>query len=112
MDVDTAAALRYYRAVRRFCLQAKPMTVGIVFVDVNPGDMRDITKVSQRVYGSRYEAFTVQAAAGLDQITQPLKSTRLALPTAAKVMQLKRECGFETIPAMRRDGEPVWKEYD
>lgn len=111
MDVDTAAAMRFWRLVRRFCAQAKPWTQGIVFIDTTPAERLDITKISQRVYGTRHEALAVQAAAGLDQVNTPLEQTTLAIPTPAKLMQLKREAGFESIAAMRRDGEPTWKGY-
>lgn len=111
MDVDTAAAMRFWRLVRRFCLQAKPWTRGALFIDTAPAERFDLTKISQRVYGTRHEALTIQAAAGLDHITDPLEQTTLVVPSPEKLRQLKREAGFETIPEMRRNGEPTWKAY-
>lgn len=111
MDIDTGAARRYFGLVRRFCAQAKAWTPGVVFIDTTPHDRLDLSKISERIYGSRHEVLTVQAAAGLDQVCQPLAQQRIALPTKEKMLQLKREAGFESIPAFRRDGAPTWKEY-
>lgn len=112
MDVDTAAAMRFWRLVRRFCVQAKAWTPGAMLIHTTPAERLDITKISLRVYGNRHETLAVQAAAGLDQVTMPLEQTTIYVPTPAKLMQLKREAGFESIPAMRRDGAPTWKAYD
>ncbi len=111
MDVDTAAAMRYWRVVRRFCLHAKSFTRGALFIETAPAERLDLTKISQRVYGTRHEALTIQAAAGLDHITDPLEQTMLVVPSPEKLLQLKREAGFETIPELRRGGEPIWKAY-
>jgi len=111
MDQDTAAAARFWRLVRRFCVTAKANTQGVLFIETTPAERLDVTKISQRVYGTRHESLAVQAAAGLDQINQPLEQTLLAIPTPAKLLQLKREAGFESVPNLRRDGEPVWKAY-
>lgn len=111
MDVDTAAAMRFWRLVRRFCVQAKPWTSGALFIDTVPAERLDITKISERVYGNRNETLAIQAAAGLDQITQPLEQTTIVVPTPAKLLQLKREAGFESIDALRLNGEPTWKGY-
>lgn len=111
MDTDNAAAHRFYTAVRRFCQQAKGSTAGALFVDTTLAEQLDVTKLSQRVYGNRDEVLAVMAAAGMDQLTQPMRQQRLVLPTAAKLSQIKRDCGFEARDSLRQDGAPVWKGY-
>lgn len=109
MDADNAAALRFVRMVRKFCASAKPHTQGIVYVDTTPSERWDVSKLSQRIYGTRHEVLAVMAACGMDQLTQPLEQQTVALPTAAKLLQLKREAGFESVPTLRSDGKPTWK---
>lgn len=111
MDNDTAAAKSFYRAVRTLCANAKPATQGVVFVETTPSERLDITKLSQRLYGTRHEVLTVMAAAGMDSMTDPLEQQRIAIPTKEMLMVLKRRVGFESVAELRRDGAPIWADY-
>lgn len=109
MDQDTAASLRFVRLVQQFCAQAKPHTVGALFVETTPAERWDVSKLSYRVYGTRDEVLAVMAACGMDQLTQPLEQQRVVLPNAAKLLQLKREAGFESVHELRHNGKPIWR---
>lgn len=112
LDTDNAAAHRFYSLVRQFCLRARGWTEGAVRVETTPAERMDITKLSQRVYGTRDEVLVVLAAAGMDMLTEPMPQQQIMLPTPGKLLQLKREAGFESAHAQRRDGKPIWKRGD
>lgn len=109
LDRDNAAANRLYRMVRKFCLTAKPWTSGAVRVDTTPAERRDITKLAQRVYNSRFDAIAVMAAAGMDYVTQPLEQQSIILPTPEKLLEIKRTSGCEPNAALRRNLAPIWR---
>lgn len=111
MDNNTTAAKAFYREVRRLCANARPWTSGIVFIDTTPSDRMDISKISERIYGTRHEVLAVMAAAGMNTMNQPLEQQRIAVPTKERLMMLKRQTGFESVPELRRDGEPIWVGY-
>lgn len=108
-DQDNAAARRFYGAVRRFSAGAKINTPGVVFMHVTPSECWDITKLSLRIYGNRHEGLACMAALGIDQSTMLTTQKTGAFPTKEKLMMLKRECGFESDPALRLDRKPLWK---
>lgn len=109
LDQDNAAANRLYRAIRKFCLSAKPWTPGVIRVDTTPAERTDITKLAQRIYSSRFDAIAVMAAAGMDYASQPLEQQSVLLPTPEKLLELKRANGCEPNFSLRRDGAPVWR---
>lgn len=109
MDKDNAAALRFVRMVRQFCARAKVNTAGVLFLETTPSERWDVSKLSQRVYGNRHETLAIMAACGMDQLTQPLEQKLVALPTPAKLLEIKRECGFESVHELRSNGQPIWR---
>jgi len=110
IDQDTRAASAFYRAVRAFAENAKPWDTDVVFYETKPDEAFDLSLVSRRVYGRRDEYLAVMAAAGLDSFDQELTQKRIALPVEAKLTQLKRRTGFESISDLREDFAPVWAE--
>lgn len=111
LDTDNAACKRFYAAVRKFCRTAKNYTPGSIRVDTTPHERLDITKLSQRMYGTRDEVLAVMAACGLDTAYQPLEQQTVVLPTPAMLLQLKRAAGFESTTDLRLDGSPLWSRY-
>ena len=107
IDNNSQAAKNFYKAVRTFAIRTKPWQAG-VFHDVLPDEQRDITLVSQRVYGNRYEFLAVMAAAGINTFDQVVPLGTLVLPTPAQLYYLKRQAGFESIPAQRANFAPTW----
>lgn len=107
MDKDPRAAKSFYRDVRKFAQATKPWQDQITY-ETKPDEVRDLTLVSQRVYGRRDEVLVVMAAAGLDTADQPLTQRRLVLPTEGQLYAMKRRAGFESIGSYREDGAPVW----
>ncbi len=101
LDIDTRAAKDFYRDVRRFAERAQPWHTGVVWYHTKPDERLDPTLVSARVYGRRDEFLAVMAAAGLDTFDQPLTERMVALPSEARLTQIKRATGFESIPALR-----------
>lgn len=111
LDQDNAAARRFYGAVRRFSATAKANTAGILFLQVTPAECWDITKLSQRIYGNRHEGLACMAALGIDQSNLLTEQRTGAFPSAEKLVQIKRDCGYESSPALRADFKPIWR-YD
>jgi hypothetical protein len=110
MDKDTCAAARFYRAVRDFALRAKPWDQSIIWYETKPDEMRDLTLISERVYGNRDECLAIMAAAGLDTVDQPMPQKRIALPAMSRLYEMKRRCGFESQSFYRENGSPVWRD--
>lgn len=110
IDKDTRAAAAFYRAVRKFSVSAKPWATDAVFYEVKPDEEYDPTLISRRVYGRRDEFLAVMAAAGIDQVDQPIKQKRIVLPSEGGLYQIKRRTGFESIADYRENGAPVWGE--
>jgi hypothetical protein len=107
VDFDTQAARRFYGEVRKFAERTKPWQPAI-FYETKPDEVYDVTLVSQRVYGRRDEYLAVMAAAGIDNVDQPLKQKRLVLPTESQLYAIKRQTGFESIADLREGFGPVW----
>ena len=84
---------RFYQAIRKFAAQTKPYETAVRYWTV-PDEAYDLTLVSQRVYGNRHEYLAVMAAAGLDRMDQELTPRTLVLPTASKLKEIKKVCGY------------------
>lgn len=107
IEKNTPAARNFYKAVREFSLRTKGWETA-VFYEVKPDEKFDLTLVSERVYGNRYEFLTVMAAAGLDRFDMPLSQTQLILPTQNQLNRIKRATGFESNPDLRKNFKPTW----
>ncbi|HEY4530137.1 MAG TPA: hypothetical protein VIG97_07395 [Luteimonas sp.] len=101
LDNDTRAAKDFYREIRRFAERAQPWHAGVVWYQTKPDERLDPTLVSARVYGRRDEFLAVMAAAGLDTFDQLLTERMIALPGEARLTQIKRATGFESIAELR-----------
>ncbi len=110
MDKNSQAAAAFYRAVRDFAQKAKTWDTNVIFYETKPDEQYDLSLVSRRVYGTREEFLAVMAAAGLDSFDEPLPQTKLRLPNALALMQIKRNTGFESRGEYRDEGSPVWAE--
>ncbi len=107
IDNNTNAARAFYQAIRTFSERTQPWEIAI-FYETKPDERFDITLVSQRVYGNRFEFLAVMAAAGLDMVDQPLPQKRIVLPTISQLFTIKRKVGFESDPDKRKDFAPTW----
>ncbi len=108
MDKNPRAAAEFFRAVRNFALKANSWDSDAVFYETKPDEKYDLSLVSRRVYGNRDEYLAVMAAAGLDSFDAPLPQKKIALPNALRLMQIKRQTGFESQAGYRDDYAPVW----
>jgi hypothetical protein len=108
IDQDTRAAKSFYRAVRKFSVSAKPWETDAIFYETKPDEEYDPTLISKRAYGRRDEFLAVMAAAGIDQVDQPIRQKRIALPSEGRLYRMKRQTGFESIADYRENGAPVW----
>lgn len=107
-DMSTQAARVFYKLVRDFALNTKTWDSAI-YHDVMPDERLDPTLIAARIYGRRCEFLTVLAAAGVNSVDQPLKQSRLVLPTEGVLLQMKRRAGFESRPEyIKADGSPTW----
>jgi hypothetical protein len=109
MDANTQAARLFFRMVRDFSESARGHEPAL-YHEVTPDEQLDLTLASRRIYGRPDEYLAVMAAAGLDTVDQVLPQTRLVLPTADRLRQMKRDSGFESIADYRIDGVPTWAE--
>lgn len=112
IDKDTTAAAAFWKAVRDYSESAQPWDSNAVFYETKPDEKRDFTLVSQRVYHNRKEFLAVMAAAGIDSVDMELTQKKIVLPSAALLLQIKRETGFESDSDLREDYAPLWKEQD
>ena len=108
MDKNPRAAAEFFRAVRSFSLKANSWDTDVVFYETKPDEKYDLSLVSRRVYGCRDEFLAVMAAAGLNSFDDPLPQKKIALPNALKLMQIKRQTGFESQSGYRDDYAPIW----
>lgn len=108
MDNDPQAAARFYSAVRSWSESASVITTGVIRYETKPDEQYDLSKVSNRVYGRRCEILTIMAAAGINSIDQKLRQQTLILPSEGRLMQIKRNTGFESNPDYRSNGAPTW----
>ena len=109
MDNNPQAARQFYQSVRALCEGATAITEGVVFHQVTPDEQFDMSRLSYRLYGRWDEFLAVMAAAGLDTSDAMIPQGRLAFPTEAKLLELKRAAGFESQPRFRSGGQPTWK---
>ena len=111
MDKDTRAARAFYEAVANFANNAKPWSTNAIFHEIKPDEVWDLTLISQRVYGRRCEYLAVMAATGISQVEELLTQKQIILPDEGTLMQLKRQCNFESESELRTsDGTPTWSE--
>lgn len=103
MSSYTAAA-ELVRRVGAFA-QRQPEWAECIVYQTLPDERRDVTLVSQRVYGNRDEFLTVMAAAGLDSVEQELREQRLVLPTARQLAEIKALAGFKNSRWDRTEAE-------
>lgn len=103
MDIEqnAMACNRFLMLVRDFGCRVKPWHTAIRYF-TKPDEVRDLTKVSQRVYGRRDEYLAIMAAAGLSSMDQPLVEQLLILPTESQLAILKKRAGFENNVDKRR----------
>src|SRR5690606_30044485 len=91
---------RFYRAVREFALTAPVWDPTRLVVETTPEDRWDLTLVSERVYGNRYEYLAVMAAAGLDRLDQELTERELVLPSPERLELIKQACNYQSKPVV------------
>jgi hypothetical protein len=84
---------RLFVSARTFSLTTPPWGTAIRYF-TKPNERRDMTAVSQAVYGRRTETLVVQAAAGLDSPELELSERQLVLPTEAQLRALKLSAGY------------------
>jgi hypothetical protein len=109
VDIQSPAAKSFYKAIRDFALRTRTYEPAIRYF-TKPDERRDLSLVSQRVYGRRDEFVAVMAAAGLDSLEEPLPERLLTLPDEATLRDIKRRTGFESRAAYREEFKPVWAE--
>lgn len=101
IEQNAMACNRFLVLVRDFCVRVKPWHTAIRY-HTKPDEVRDLTKVSQRVYGRREEVLAIMAAAGLSTMDQPLAEQLLILPTESQLQSLKQRAGFENNHSKRQ----------
>jgi hypothetical protein len=107
IDKNTLSANAFYREIQRFASTTKQPTPAYYY-QVKPDERHDLTLVSQRVYGNRYEFLAVMAAANVDRSDAELREQLLVLPLDDELRNIKRRTGFESRPAYREDYQPTW----
>lgn len=107
LDINTSAANAFYREIRKFSDRTKQSDIA-VFYQVKIDETWDPTLVAERVYGNRNEFLVIMAAAGLDRVDKPLTQRLLKLPNEVQLQEIKRRTGFESLPELREDNQPVW----
>lgn len=88
--VETA---RYFQAIRQFATTTRNWQPAIRYQTL-PDERYDLYLVAFRVYGDDSEALTIQAAAGLDNVEQPLNEQVLILPTYDQLQLIKQATGY------------------
>lgn len=84
---------RFYRLVRQFAVST-PVWGNAIRYAVNPDEVYNLPLVSKRVYGNFDESLTIMAAAGLNNLDQPLPQQTLVLPTPDQLQALKVQAGL------------------
>jgi hypothetical protein len=84
---------RLFSSVRTFSVVTPPWGEAIRYF-TKPNERRDMTAVSQAVYGRRTETLVVQAAAGLDSPELEFTERQLVLPTEAQLRAMKLSAGY------------------
>lgn len=100
IEKNAMACNRFLMLVRDFTARIKPYQTALRY-EVKPDDVRDLTKISQKVYGNRHEVLVVMACAGLSTVDQPVSIQTLVLPTPQQLKALKARAGFESDPIKR-----------
>lgn len=91
---------RFYQLIRDFAVRTPNYATAIRY-QTKPDERGDLTLVSKRVYGTRDEALTIQAAAGLQSPESELLEQRLVLPTPDQLRAIKLRCPRVKEPAPR-----------
>lgn len=94
IEKNALACARFVQLVRDFSVQVQLYQEAIRY-QTKPDEKRDLTLVSQRVYGRRDEFLTIFAAAGLSSFDEPLQEQILVLPTNAQLQILKKKSGYQ-----------------
>ncbi len=90
------AEAKFYREVRKFAVTVKIWQTAIRYT-VKQDEMRDITLIARRVYGTSDEYMTVMAAAGLDRLNSVLtEGMSIILPTKEQLQAFKNACGIQS----------------
>jgi hypothetical protein len=88
------ATSRFYAAVRQFSVSSPVWDADRIIYHTLPDERRDLTLVSQRVYGNRDDFLAVMAAAGLDRFDDELTEREIVLPSKTRLDLIKRQTGF------------------
>lgn len=107
LDVNSQAARSFFKKVSAFVQNAQAWDE-VVSYEIKPDENLDATLISRRVYGTSEEYLVVMACAGIDSFDDQIRQGILLLPNQSKLFSLKRESGFESIDANRRNGKPRW----
>ena len=99
MNPHAAGAL--FRAVRSFSLTRKPWETALWY-ETKPDERRDLTLVSERVYGNREDYLVIMAAAGLSHVDDELTERKLCLPTKTQLETIKARAGYSSGRAFAR----------
>lgn len=94
LEKNAMACNRFVQLVRDWAVKVKPWEVAVRY-QVQPDEHRDLTLISQRVYGNRDEFLTIFAAAGLSTMDEPIKEQLLVLPTEHQLKKFKIRAGYE-----------------
>ena len=108
IEKNTTAAKRFFKAVKTFSENAKGWDSNVIWHEVKPDEILDATLIAQRVYKRRGEFLAIMAAAGIDSVDQEMAQKTIALPSYAKLIQLKHSTGYETDSELREDFAPIW----
>lgn len=90
---NAVACARLVQLIRDFSLRVKPYQMAIRY-QTKADEKRDLTLVSERVYGTRQEYLAIFAAAGLSTFDEPLEEQILVLPTLSQLNTMKKKAGF------------------
>jgi hypothetical protein len=94
MTIADQASNRFYALVRDFALTTPEWAPAVRYF-TQPDERLDLTLVSARVYGTRDEFLTIQAAAGLDSPESELVEQLLVLPGMDQLRAMRREAGYD-----------------
>ena len=93
----------FYRTVRQYVVTAPTWATDLIRYETLPDERHDLTLISQRIYGNRYDFLAVQAAAGLDRVDDELTERVIYLPSAERLNAIKQATGYDPRPpSMRR----------
>lgn len=107
IDKNSQAARVFFKKLSNFVQSAKAWDE-VVTYEIKPDERVNAPLISHRVYGTHDEFLVIMACAKIDSFDDDIQQGQLILPNLNKLAQLKRESGFESIEANRRDGAPRW----